>query len=140
MVEEVRGIVTGGGGSGVPPHRGRLRPPAASVQEIQAKPEREGDSAFLSFSFPSPAGGGVQALLERLETLQKALVSLPPAAEEETRRNVRARLAEAEVALSNLLGASAAPSPESLSRNLHAPGPLSADRVLQLLGVGGGRP
>ena len=144
MVEEVKGLGTGGGGV---PYRHVPRRPQASAQQ-EDEPEalagrREGDSADLSR--PPAAPQAVQELLVRLEGLQKDLVSGEKAGQDAASRACRAQLAEAEVALSNLLGASGEPSllgasgkpsADLLRRAPGSPPRLSAERVLKLLGDG----
>ena len=136
MAEELKGILTGGGGGGVPPYRGRPRPQTpAPEEESQAQPARQEDSAQLSASPSAPLVEGVRELLGRIEALQKDLLS---ASDEEGRRAGRARLAQAEVALSNLLGAGGEPSEDLLGQAVRASPALSPERVLRLLGDGGG--
>lgn len=132
MVEEVKGLGTGGSG-GMPYSSLRRRPQEPIPEETSPVEPRGEDSAHLSESPVATPPEGLKALLVRLESLQQALLS---AAGEGDRKSCRAQLAAAEVALSNLLGASGEPSADSLRQALRSPPQLSAVRVLKLLGEG----
>ena len=129
MVEEVKGLGTGGGGVPYRPARRRAPEPARQQEEELPAGRREGDSAQLSRPPVSPEG--IRELLGRIELLQKALLT---ASGEDALRDCRARLAGAEVALSNLLGAAGGPSEALLREALKSPPALSPERVLKLLG------
>ena len=133
MVEEVKGLGTGGSG-GMPYSPPRRRPQEPAREEEASPVGRRGEDSTHLSEFPlSTSPEGLQALLARLENLQQALLS---AAGEDDLRACRAQLAAAEVALSNLLGASGEPSADSLRQTLGSPPQLSAARVLKLLGEG----
>lgn len=101
-----------GGGGGLPSGGGgKRRPPAQARPPSPGAPEPD---AALIPSGPARA----RALSETLEGLQRQLLSLPEG--DPALAGIRARMAESQVALTNLL-------------SLPPQGALSPDRVLSLL-------
>ncbi len=131
MPEEIQSVITGGGGGGLPYRPARSRPALPKEPDAAPAGAREGDSAQLSV----PPESALRDLVARLEGLQTALLS---ATDEASRQDLRTRLAVAEVALSNRMGAvGELPSLAFLQTPLLGAVPVpSPARVLRLLGEG----